>query len=364
MNLTKIKSMFMMFGRRTFSLVASIFIASIGLGIMYFSYNSVKEYIALADDGELTVAEITNYEFKERTTRRKGRTRRHTYHTHTIAYDGYTNKIDLDKEYPTGSGLKILYSQSNPSNFILSSDKPSLSDLILREVGWGYLIFIPLLLLFIGYWAWEKFDVFLDPLGEREMGLKFRFPKNDHSSYRQWLSKEVDEVNANGKDPMMMILMGMICSFEVKTDKKSEELGKLNDLSMFEIGSFLFITMSQKTDDPIEKEQIAGFLNEFIFISTKTFQASAESLNTLVIHRIKSYKLLEQMNTGDSVKRALSGFISESLKLPHPTLTSYISPKTSEEHGWLPQEVDKWFSHCDPMTGNLIKNKALLKKAA
>lgn len=113
----------------------------------YFS-SSLLNSFDLSQNGKVTTAKVTAYQYSE-STGRKGRTKRH--HDHLITFGTHRNLIDLGKEVKVGTEFYIVYSTANPSNFVTGKTKHSVFEYFKQEhslvgliIGLLLVIFLPL----------------------------------------------------------------------------------------------------------------------------------------------------------------------------------------------------------------------------
>lgn len=113
-------------------------------GVMAFLwYTTIKYDYKLYTQGIKSVAVVAGYE-RTATGGRRGRVRFHD--THTLTYEGYSTKLDLDKQYPLGAKLPIRYLPSNPKFVRVIDPNATISS----TFGIGDVFMGCIMLLFVG----------------------------------------------------------------------------------------------------------------------------------------------------------------------------------------------------------------------
>ena len=115
------------------------------LVIWYSSVSILKGY-DLSQNGKVTTAKVIAYQYSE-SSGRKGRTNRH--YDHLIAFNGHKGLIDFGEEVKVGTQLYIVYSTTNPTNFVIGRNKLSIFEYLKQEHGVVGLIIGLILVVFL-----------------------------------------------------------------------------------------------------------------------------------------------------------------------------------------------------------------------
>jgi len=100
--------------------------------VIWYSSDSILKSYDLAQNGKVTTAKVIAYQYSE-SSGRKGRTNRH--YDHLIAFNGHKGLIDFGEEVKVGTQLYIVYSETNPTNFVAGKSKLSVFEYLKQEHG-------------------------------------------------------------------------------------------------------------------------------------------------------------------------------------------------------------------------------------
>jgi hypothetical protein len=130
-------------GRDSTVLIKAGFFFILAVAMAFLWYTTIKYDYKLYTHGIKSVAVVTGYE-RTVTSGRRGRVRFHD--THTLTYEGYSTKLDLDKQYPVGTRLPVRYLQSNPKFARVIDPSATISS----TFGFGDVFMACLMLLWVG----------------------------------------------------------------------------------------------------------------------------------------------------------------------------------------------------------------------
>jgi hypothetical protein len=119
--------------KRYESLVFGLALLMISLGALVALCSESASCIRLALDGHETNGTVTAYRLVT-TTGTWGQT---DHHYHTIAYDGYSGELTLDRQFPIGTQLHVVYLNNDPSIFAVGENSDSIWTLIDSKIGAG-----------------------------------------------------------------------------------------------------------------------------------------------------------------------------------------------------------------------------------
>ena len=100
--------------------------------VIWYSSGSILKSYDLAQNGKVTPAKVIAYQYSE-SSGRKGRTNRH--YDHLIAFNEHKGLIDFGEEVKVGTQLYIVYSETNPTNFVAGKSKLSVFEYLKQEHG-------------------------------------------------------------------------------------------------------------------------------------------------------------------------------------------------------------------------------------
>ena len=100
--------------------------------VIWYSSDSILKSYDLAQNGKVTPAKVIAYQYSE-SSGRKGRTNRH--YDHLIAFNEHKGLIDFGEEVKVGTQLYIVYSETNPTNFVAGKSKLSVFEYLKQEHG-------------------------------------------------------------------------------------------------------------------------------------------------------------------------------------------------------------------------------------
>jgi len=130
-------------GRDSTVLIKAVFFLVLAGVMAFLWYTTIKYDYELYTQGIKSVAVVAGYE-RTVTSGRRGRVRFHD--THTLTYEGYSTKLDLDKQYPVGTRFPIRYLPSNPKFARVIDPSATISS----TFGLGDVFMFCLMLLFVG----------------------------------------------------------------------------------------------------------------------------------------------------------------------------------------------------------------------
>lgn len=103
-----------------------VFLAG-SVGGSWCTVNGYQRESGLETRGTTAIATIAKYEPSHVRRRRRGPLE--IAHYHKVAYDGHQGTVELDRQYPTGTKLSVIYDGARPAVVRLNRGEDS--------VGWG-----------------------------------------------------------------------------------------------------------------------------------------------------------------------------------------------------------------------------------
>lgn len=100
--------------------------------VIWYSSASILKGYDLSQNGKVAIAKVVAYQYSE-SNGRKGRTNRH--YDHLITFNNQKGMIDFGKEIKVGTKFYIVYSTTNPTNFVTGRNKLSIFQYLKQEHG-------------------------------------------------------------------------------------------------------------------------------------------------------------------------------------------------------------------------------------
>ncbi len=347
--------------RRTFSLIFALIFFLVALGATVAAIHQAIKIESLERNGVSTIGEVIEFIYSEdRSYRRKRGTRVTKHYDHTISFDGHLVVLDLDKEVPIGSNLPIFYDSTEPKNSVVFDGNPSFWKILEKKYSYwmiGILFLIP------GFYfiSWRLFKNFYDPLSEKEIGIKFKFPNDEKSKYRKALNKITNEVIVNGEERSEMIFLAIISAFDIQGSKASTlKNGTLQDLALYEVGCFVLASACKITEASGSKDysEIKKWTTLFVLLSSEVLKSEIHLVESFIANRLNTYGNLSNPNKNDYVeyKALLLNFLNE-------PMLKVINSTINEEPLDPEQALTIWFEKTFSILNTLVINSVLSKSA-
>ena len=197
--------------------------------VIWYSSGSILKSYDLAQNGKVTTARVIAYQYSE-SSGRKGRTNRH--YDHLIAFNGHKGLIDFGEEVKVGTQLYIVYSETNPTNFVAGKSKLSVFKYLKQEHGVVGLIVGALI-------------VALLPLEILALTKQFLYPPYKAKPTQAEIKREQIEINNSRerlKKPLKKSLLIFLISFVLIVIAESHKNSYINIIiTAFSFSAAVFV---------------------------------------------------------------------------------------------------------------------------
>ena len=189
----------------------------------------------------------------------------------------------------------------------------------------------------------------MDPLEEKALGARLKYPKQDRSVFRQLLNNEVDKVIVNGKDKSYIHFMGISCSFESSKliGVSPAESAAVTDLVIFEIGCFVLAQLTLSNESAVDVQKIRTHLSTFSYVASLIFKLKVDQIHDLISLRVKVYGTINALNNSTGEINTLSEFIANSIQLKRPIETDVIAPESYGDGKLFMKDSKDWYKNSD-----------------